>query len=356
MIPPVRTLAAAAISGALLMAPVLTGTASAEPSYIYTATLAKTEAEAKKVAEYWKPDQLKKADSYTPATPGAKSTASSAGGATAGPSLSDVSAKSATVVRDVQPAAPAKGGQAKTTGKVYFRFAGKEYWCSASSVASKGHNLVATAGHCAYDVRQSAPADDWIFVPNPGTDGSTPDGFYVGSTLTMHEDWAGQADYDRDFAFVTVHRGYRWTTGKDGLELQDVGQLQDNVGGQGLTTGKGFTNKVIAFGYPAGAQPNGSRPFDGRSLKSCEGTTRKTVAPARGLQQGVQLPGCDFSAGASGGPWLLGFQQSTKLGLLNGVNSLTWQGTQGKYDAISSPAFTAVTYEVYKYAESRSNS
>ncbi|MFI6324146.1 trypsin-like serine peptidase [Nonomuraea sp. NPDC050556] len=354
MIPRARTLVAAAIGGALLMASALTGTASAATSYIYSATLAKTEADAKKVAEYWKPDRLKKADSSTPATPGAKSTATSAAAATAGPKTSAAPKTAATPVRDVLPAAPAKGGPARTMGKVFFLFGGKEYWCSASAVASKGHNLVATAGHCAYDVRQSAPADNWIFVPNPGADGSTPDGFYVGATLSMHEDWAGQADYDRDFAFVTVHRGYRWVTGKDGsLDLQDAGQLQDNVGGQGLTTGKGFRNQITAFGYPAGAQPNGTRPFDGRTLKTCEGMTNKTVAPARGLDQGVQLRGCDFSAGASGGPWLLNFQPSTKLGVLNGINSLTWQGTQGKYDAISSPAFTAVTYEVYRHAEGR---
>lgn len=353
MIPAARHLAAVAFGGALLMAPALTGTAAAEPDYIYTATLTKTEADVNKVADYWRPERLKQADDNTPATPGTKSTSSSAAGASAGPTVTTVAKRA---VRDVAPAAPAKGGAAKTMGKVYFLFGGKEYWCSASAVASKYKNLVATAGHCAFDVRKPAPAEYWIFVPNPGPDGTTPDGFYVGATLSMHEDWAGQADYDHDYAFVTVHRGFRWVTGKDGsLKREDVGKLQDNVGGQGFATGKGFRNKVSAFGYPAGPQPNGMRPFDGNTLRSCAGTTKKTAAPARGLGQGVQLPDCDFSAGASGGPWLLNYQPSTKLGVLNGVNSLTWQGTEGKYDAISSPAFISLTYGVYKDAESRGN-
>ncbi|RCG16200.1 hypothetical protein DQ384_40165, partial [Sphaerisporangium album] len=38
----------------------------------------------------------------------------------------------------------------KTIGKVFFTIGDKEYWCSASSIQSKYHNLVATAGHCVF--------------------------------------------------------------------------------------------------------------------------------------------------------------------------------------------------------------
>ena len=83
MIPRARHLVAAALS-ALLMLPALVGTASAATdSRVYSVTLAKTVADMKKVAEYWRPDKLKKADSYSPATPASQSspTATAAAGA-----------------------------------------------------------------------------------------------------------------------------------------------------------------------------------------------------------------------------------------------------------------------------------
>lgn len=353
MIPRMRQLAIAASSGVLLMLPMFTGTShavAAPPDYVYAEPLAKSDAEMRKVAEYWKPERLKDADSYSPATPGTKSsTPSSSPSSSAGSVLTNGVSRRATA-RDIQPTAPAKGGAAKTIGKVFFQLGGKEYWCSASAVAAKNRSLVATAGHCAWDPRLGKSAN-WIFVPSPGKDGDAPHGIYVGSTLHMHEDWAAIGDYDYDYAFVSVHHGFRWVTEDGKAVMKDVGRLEDNVGGQGLTVGKKTGNQVAAFGYPAGVQPDGSQPFNGRTLKSCEGKTKRTVNPTRNLQYGVLLSGCDFSAGASGGPWMLGYRASTGLGFLNGINSLTWNlDAAAKYDAVSSPYFTPTTFEVYDQA------
>ncbi|MFG1959051.1 trypsin-like serine peptidase [Nonomuraea sp. NPDC049028] len=356
MIPRAWHLVAAALS-ALLMLPALAGTASAAPnSRVYSVTLAKSAADMKKVAEYWKPDRLKNADQYSPATPASQSsptskTASGGGQIVPAKSLRVVPAKSRQIPPNVGPALPKDSAAAKTMGKVFFRFGDKEFWCSASSIAAKNRSVVATAGHCAYDSRQGKPADYWIFVPNPGPGGATPDGIYVGASISMHEDWPGKGDYDFDYAFVTVHRGFKWVEKNGQLTMQDVGRLQDNVGGQGLTIGKGLALTITAFGYPAGPQPDGSHPFDGKTLKVCSGSTRRTVAPSLDLQYGVQLQPCDFSAGASGGPWLLNYQPVQKLGLLTGINSLTWnRDAKGAYDAVSSPTFNATTGEVYRRA------
>jgi hypothetical protein len=358
MISRARHLVAVAVSGALLILPVLTGipasAATAPTSNVYGVTLARTAADVKKVADYWRPDKLKQADSYTPATPGAQS--SSSAGAASGPAGRTTTIKR-TTAQTVVPVLPKQGAVAKTMGKVFFKFGNKEYWCSASSIAAWNRSVVATAGHCAYDARQAKPAEYWIFVPNPGPNGETPDGIYVGAALSTHEDWPGKNDYDYDYAFVTVHRGFVWTQAADGsYTMKDVGRLQDNVGGQGLELNKKPTTyTAAAFGYPAGAQPDGSRPFDGKTLRTCQsGSTAWTAAPGVDLQKGVRLQPCDFSPGASGGPWLVGYDANRRLGALNGVNSLTWNmDAKGTYDAVSSPYFDTATGEVYRRAALR---
>lgn len=390
MIPRARHLAAAALSSALLMLPALTGTATAAAwnahsatgytaagstittstvttsavtsstaaapiSKVYAVPLARTVADVKRVANYWKPDRLKKSDSYSPATPGAAAPASSTAAAAA-PANPVAGVRRSIAAQSVAPALPRKGS-AMTMGKVFFRFGDKEYWCSASSIAAKNRSVVATAAHCAYDSRQAKPADYWIFVPNPGTNGETPDGIYVGASISLHEDWMGKVDYDYDYAFVTVNRGFTWVAKNGDYVMQDVGRLQDNVGGLGIELNKkpgSYTARP--FGYPAGAQPDGSRPFDGKTLLECpERSTRYTVAPGLDLQKGVELQPCDFSHGASGGPWVIGYDKNRKLGSLNGVNSLTWnRDARDRYDAVSSPYFDTTTGEVYRRAAAQS--
>ncbi|KAB8193802.1 trypsin-like serine protease [Nonomuraea phyllanthi] len=356
MIPPARHLAAAALCGVLLVLSAFTGIASAgRDSVVYAVTLTKTAADVKRVADYWKPDQLKRSDSYSPATPGPAAPVASPSPSSSGPPAHQVTSPvtRAVAAQAVAPALPRKGPAASTMGKVFFRFGDKEFWCSASAVAAKNHSVVATAGHCAYDPRQARAAEDWIFVPNPGPNGETPQGIYVGASISMHEDWTGKGDYDYDYAFVTVHRGFKWVAKNGGYVMEDVGRLQDNVGGQGIE----FNQKppeytVSAFGYPAGPQPDGTRPFNGKKLRMCgAGTTRWTWAVNLDLQKGVQLLSCDFSPGVSGGPWLIGYNEDRGLGNLNGVNSLTWdRDAEKSYDAVSSPYFDTTTGEVYRRA------
>ncbi|MGW0809583.1 trypsin-like serine peptidase [Nonomuraea sp. NPDC002799] len=375
MIPRARHVVAAALCGALLTLSVCTGIANAAPTgKVYPVSLARTVADVKKVAEYWKPEKLKLADTYTPATPGTQaspktSSAASAAGPAApaaktAPATSAATKNAATTTaaktaatknatRSALPALPLKGAVARTTGKVFFRFGDQEYWCSASAVAAKNLSVVATAGHCAYDPRQGRAAQDWIFVPNPGPNGETPDGIYVGASISMHEDWPGRNDYDYDYAFVTVQRGFKWTAKSGGYVMEDVGRLQDNVGGQGLELNRRpATYTVTAFGYPQGPQPDTSRPFDGKTLRMCkEGATSWTVAPNRDLQKGVRLQPCDFTSGASGGPWLTGYDLERRLGSLNGVNSLNWNSdAKGWFDGVSSPYFDNITGAVYRRA------
>ncbi|GAA2882588.1 hypothetical protein GCM10010517_45720 [Streptosporangium fragile] len=405
MFPRVRRLSATL--GALLAACVtamstFAGSAAAisldgVPNGITSITLTKSNADMKRIAEYWSPARLKQAVNNVPATPelkgstssasptptsatgSATAAAASAGGAetstaasattTASSGSTETGTKTDTATgakngtgtstsspQVVAPSLPKKraaasGASPITVGKVFFRFDNKDYWCSASSVASANHNLVATAAHCAYDAKQGKAAEYWIFIP--GYDqGETPYGIYVGHSLNLHEDFVGKGDYDYDYAFVTVHDGFRWKAGKTAgtYEMENVGSLEDNVGGQGLTTRRGTGLFTLAFGYPAAPHPDGSRPYDGQQLKSCRGLTIKVKAPARLVEYGTAL-NCTFTSGASGGPWLIGYDTKRAVGYLNGVNSFGWDtDTDRKYDRISSPYFIASTYAVYRWA------
>ncbi|MBG0832160.1 trypsin-like serine protease [Planomonospora sp. ID67723] len=352
------------------------------PNGVVSIELTKSGADMKRIAEYWNPGRLKEAQDNTPATPEVKPTgtassapasptpsgAGTASAASAGPGRGSAKNNGNTksggtaktgALQTIRPTFPKKrppgtGVTPITVGKVFFRLGGKDYWCSASSVASTGRNLVATAAHCAYDARQGRTAEHWIFIP--GYDkGATPYGIYVGHSLNLHDRFVGWGDYDYDYAFISVHDGFRWKPGKTAgsYEMESVGSLEDNVGGQGLTVRRGVGLFTFAFGYPAAPHNNGSRPYDGQNLKRCDGRTGKRTAPARLVEYGIALT-CTFTAGASGGPWLVDYDLKHAAGYLNGVNSFTWDtDVNGEYDLISSPYFTASTLVVYRWAESR---
>ncbi|MEO3810874.1 serine protease [Sphaerisporangium sp. B11E5] len=357
--------------------------ASSAPDGITTVALAQSKTDKQKVVDWWTPDRLKHASSYTPrtssgggATPRPSSTATTSAAtpaaALAGSATSSASGKASALNGVVPPKAAPKSLTSRnvnlppTVGKVFFRIGDAEYWCSASSLHSPRYgNLVATAGHCAYDVKQAKPVEYWVFIPAYTGDGATPYGIYVGHTLHLNERYAATGDFDFDYAFVTVHHGYRWDLDKntDGTpkkdpkgmpvyKVVDTGRLESNVGGQGFAWNRGHVVAAYAFGYPAGPHPDGTRPYTGRRMESClTRATSKISTQKWELDGGVLFGKCAFTAGASGGPWLIKYSGVKRLGYLNGVNSLTWDlNGDGKYDGISSPYFNTATYQVYAYA------
>ncbi|WP_101787774.1 trypsin-like serine peptidase [Nonomuraea indica] len=96
----------------------------------------------------------------------------------------------------------------KTIGKVFFVAKdGKPYWCSGTSIQSQYRNLVATAGHCVYDIAgNDEVVSNWVFVPGY-YQGKAPWGIYAGKQAFTHYDFDVYEDFDRDYAFVTVYNG-----------------------------------------------------------------------------------------------------------------------------------------------------
>ncbi|MBB2746835.1 UNVERIFIED_ORG: hypothetical protein FHR35_006703 [Microbispora rosea subsp. rosea] len=322
--------------------------------------LAPSQADEQRVAAYWSPERLKQASSYVPSTKPSPSTKSTTSAAEVGPGDAKTSTgppgDAKTRAGGPRAGAPPPVASPPMVGKVFFKVGDKEYWCSASAVHSARRNLVATAGHCAYALSQDKPVQNWVFIPGYH-DGVAPSGIFVGHTLYMQEDFAGQGDFDRDYAFVTVHRGFSWQpyveSGRLKYRSVDVGRLEDKVGAFHFASGKPLGRPTYVFGYPAGANPDGSRPYTGQTVKSCDGTTEKKFvsAPTWQLEHGVRLPGCPFTAGASGGPWVIGYNATTRTGYLTGITSLTWNlNGGGRLDAVSTPYFNHLTQRVYTQA------
>jgi hypothetical protein len=263
----------------------------------------------------------------------------------------------------------------KTIGKVFFLDAsGRPRWCSATSIQGDHKNLVATAGHCVYDVEGDRDTmDRWVFVPGY-YQGKTPWGIYVGKTAFTHYDLANYEDFDRDYAFVTVYNGIafdgvkqvnkreygafsgpKWNKGGNffiGLS-KDVGRLGDNVGGQGFAWNQPTGRYVRTFGYPYAPHPDGQRPYSGVTPKHCYGrTTGKAVGASwLKIEEHVGLK-CPVTPGYDGGPWLMNYSNAKRLGYVNGVTSaFADQDENDRIDYITSPYFDGETAAVYNEAK-----
>ncbi|MEO3870339.1 hypothetical protein ABGB18_16120 [Nonomuraea sp. B12E4] len=263
----------------------------------------------------------------------------------------------------------------KTVGKVFFvDGSGKFRWCSGTSIQSNYRNLVSTAGHCVYDTSNDRSVmDKWVFVPGY-YQGRAPWGIYVGEQAFTHYDFEAYEDYDRDYAFVTVYNGIHLTGAKQVnrgdyqrftgpkrswggrnylLLSKDAGRLGDNVGGQGFAWNQPTGRYVRTFGYPAAPHPDGDKPYSGVTPKHCYGrTTAKALGAAwLKIEEHIGLK-CAVTPGFDGGPWLLNYDNSKRLGYVNGTTStFADQDGNGRVDYITSPYFDGETEAVYDRAK-----
>ncbi|MGW0809587.1 trypsin-like serine peptidase [Nonomuraea sp. NPDC002799] len=189
-----------------LLAAGLAGTAQADDT-VASDALVKTSAQAAEVLNFWTKSNnaaLRGAVAFNPDALEVQKV-SSGGGYSAdtkpGSTLPIGEEKKATVkVQNVN--------LPKTIGKVFFEGRdGKLYWCSGTSIQSQYRNLVATAGHCVYDIAgNDEVVSRWAFVPGY-YQGKAPWGIYVGKQAFTHYDFDVYEDFDRDYAFVTVYDG-----------------------------------------------------------------------------------------------------------------------------------------------------
>ncbi|MFC4013935.1 trypsin-like serine peptidase [Nonomuraea purpurea] len=252
------------------------------------------------------------------------------------------------------PAPPLNSGGANaktptTSGKVFFVAAdGQPHWCTGTAVQSQYRNLVATAGQCVYDTqRTETTLDKWVFVPDYA-DGATPWGLYVGKQAFTHYDFPVFQDYDRDYAFVTVYGG---VVSSASGELTNFGRLVDNTGGQGVAWNQPLDSSVDVFGFPAGPNPDGKRPYTGETLESSRGRTTAVMVPSLKAEEFTAVDSPFTGEGSLGSSWLLRYDKSSGKGYLNGITASV-ADTDGnlRYDMSLSPYFDGETNIVYKAA------
>ncbi|MGA5758516.1 trypsin-like serine peptidase [Nonomuraea bangladeshensis] len=277
------------------------GSAAARPRPAQHAA-ADSAGERRQVVRYWTEARMEAAEPLNPPNP--------AKGAKVSPA--DVQAPSIAAPTAVAPtpAAPARqsarsGGAAwtgggavvRTTGRIFFTTQGRNASCSGSAVTSANKSVVITAGHCVKV--NGAFHTNWVFVP--GYDkGARPYGTWAATKLLTTPQWDASEDVDHDMAAAVV-------APLDGRSLVDV------VGGQGVAFNQPRRRQMYAFGYPAVA------PYDGSKLVYCSGRAFDDYL----LSDDLGLT-CDQTGGASGGPWMVGFDESTGLGTLNSVNSFKY--------------------------------
>jgi V8-like Glu-specific endopeptidase len=205
---------------------------------------------------------------------------------------------------------PEGGAVTRTTGRVFFTLDGTDYSCSGSTVDGAHADVVITAAHCVSD-GQGGWATHWIFVPGYD-DGQEPYGTYPARAFFATNGWQHGADENDDVAFVTVGPG------SDGIGFDSEGtglQVVDVVGGQQIQFGSRAATEIL-FGYPSVGQ------YHGRYLNYCDGAL--SPDPYGSPDAGIE---CTMTEGASGGPWLSGFDPVTGLGTITGVTTFRYSGS-----------------------------
>ncbi|MFI6919476.1 hypothetical protein ACIBIZ_05935 [Nonomuraea spiralis] len=196
-----------------LLAAGLAGAAQADPD-VDAAALAASQQKAAEILDFWtKSDNaaLRQATAYYWDNKDVKKIVQKGGYVADGKpgSTPPIGAEKTTTVKSQNVNLP------KSIGKVFFEGRdGKLYWCSGTSIQSNYRNLVATAGHCVYDIAANDEVvSRWVFVPGY-YQGKTPWGIYVGKQAFTHYDFSNYEDFDRDYAFVTVYNGVHGASGK----------------------------------------------------------------------------------------------------------------------------------------------
>jgi hypothetical protein len=165
-------------------------------------------------------------------------------------------------------------------GKVFFTLPSLgDFACSGTVIASRLHNVVFTAGHCAYDPDTAQAATNWVFVPGY-RDGAEPVGEFPAATLlTTHEWVAGDFSYDVAIAQLST-------------------PLEDLIGARGIAFNKPPNTDYEIFGYPGQPDP----PYNGQRLIECNAPFYRLELASHPFSI-VAYP-CNMTHGASGGGWV----------------------------------------------------
>ncbi|MEU6429980.1 hypothetical protein ABZ860_29175 [Microbispora sp. NPDC046973] len=217
----------------------------------------------------------------------------------------------------------AGGSVTRTTGRVFLTLNRVDFSCSASAVRSANRDLVVTAGHCVKDGAGDW-AENWTFVPGYD-EGRQPYGAFPARRMFVAGPWSRSGNDDYDVGMVAV----------DDLDGQ---HLTDLVGGQPISFDPPRGRRTYGFGFPA------DPPYDGERLLYCAGVPHGDPQ-GQTRDQGLR---CDLTAGASGGPWLSGFDPASGRGALTSVSSFKYSND---HRTMYGPYFGSAVRDLFRTAE-----
>ncbi|TDC79905.1 trypsin-like serine peptidase [Streptomyces hainanensis] len=204
------------------------------------------------------------------------------------------------------------GGTVATVGKIIWDAGGGRLGlCSGAVVDAPNGSVVATAAHCARTRENPDPPREAWFVPGYDHDDDSyrEDGWRIASWHTP-EGWDVTREtvevLPHDYAFLTLAK-------KDGRTVQEAWGANRLVF-EPVAEGR----RVAVLGYPA------VDPYDGESLRYCEGDT-DVLGPGEAQEPnvgGLVLDDCDLTAGSSGGPWIQDFSADGQSGTVVAVMSV----------------------------------
>jgi len=192
---------------------------------------------------------------------------------------------------------------APRVGALFSRSASGNHFCTASVVASPGHDLLITAAHCINGGKGGGYNQDIVFIPGY-EDGDEPFGVWTVSKLLVDQDWTTASDPDYDVGFVVLNPN-------GGKNIQDV------LGANEIAFNAGYTNLVRVTGYPSSADA----PVTCLNRTSMQSATQ------------VRFDCGGFFGGTSGSPWVTDFDPQTRTGHIVGVIGGYQEG--GDTDSIS---------------------
>jgi V8-like Glu-specific endopeptidase len=205
------------------------------------------------------------------------------------------------------PTAHSPPQAAPRVGALFTRDASGDHFCTASVVASPGHDLLMTAAHCIHGGKGGGYKTDIVFIPGY-QDGATPYGVWTPRRLFVAPQWASSSDPDFDVGFVALQP-------LDGKNIEEV------LGANQIGFDAGFDHLVRVTGYPASAD----------APVTCMNQTSQQSA------RQVRFECGGFLGGTSGSPWVTGFDPRTRTGTIVGVIGGYQEG--GDTDAISYSAY-----------------
>ena len=196
---------------------------------------------------------------------------------------------------------------APRVGALFTHDANGNHFCTASVVASPGHDLLMTAAHCIHGGKGSGYNTDIVFIPGY-QDGATPFGVWTPRKLLVAPQWASSSDPDFDVGFVVLQP-------LDGKNIEEV------LGANQIGFDAGFDHLVRVTGYPTSAD----------APVTCMNRTSQQSA------RQVKFECGGFFGGTSGSPWVTDFDPRTRTGTIVGVIGGYQEG--GDTDAISYSAY-----------------